>query len=516
MRPNRRRLILGAATAGGGLLLSSPAIAYRPRPVITHGVQCGDVDASSAVLWARSDRPARLRVELAATETFRNPRLVIGPDATVASDFTVKTLIDGLPSGQDVFYRITFENPDAPGCYSEPGIGRLRTGASARQNVTFLWTGDTAGQGWGSNPDWGGMRGYATMASQGADFLIHSGDGIYADAPFAAERRTPDGRVWRNLVTEATSKVAETLDEFRGYYRYNLSDENIRRFNASTPVFAQWDDHEVTDNWYPGEILRGDPRYTVQSVDLLAARAARAFHEYQPVRGHPDEPRRVYRRIGYGPLLDVFMIDLRSYRGPNGPNDQVAESDATALLGSAQSHWLRRELLASRATWKVIASDMPIGLVVHDDWRTKTGSEAIANRDGPPRGRELEVASLLRFIKHNRIRNTVWLTADVHYTAAHRYEPDHALFQDFEPFWEFVSGPIHAGTFGPADLDNTFGPRVVFQAHAPKGQANLPPWEGRQYFGHVAIDGQSGAMTVTLKDIADTALWSVMLLPESG
>ena len=159
---------------------------------------------------------------------------------------------------------------------------------------------------------------------------------------------------------------------------------------------------------------------------------------------------------------------------------------------------------------------MPIGLRIHDDWRTRSGSEGVANRDGPPRGRELEIAGLLRFIKHNRIRNVVWLTADVHYTAAHRYEPDRAVFQDFEPFWEFVSGPIHAGTFGPAELDNTFGPRVVFQAHAPAGQANLPPWEGLQYFGHVSIDGVSGTMTVTLKDIADTALWTVTLPPEPG
>ena len=92
-------MILGAAAAGGGLLLCRPAIAYRSRPVPTHGVQSGDADASSAVLWARADRPARVRAELAATERFRNPRVVVGPDATVASDFTVKLLVDGLPAG---------------------------------------------------------------------------------------------------------------------------------------------------------------------------------------------------------------------------------------------------------------------------------------------------------------------------------------------------------------------------------------------------------------------------------
>ena len=38
-------------------------------------------------------------------------------------------------------------------------------------------------------------------------------------------------------------------------------------------------------------------------------------------------------------------------------------------------------------------------------------------------GRELEIADLLRFIKIAGITNTVWLTADVHYTAAHYYDP---------------------------------------------------------------------------------------------
>ena len=65
-------------------------------------------------------------------------------------------------------------------------------------------------------------------------------------------------------------------------------------------------------------------------------------------------------------------------------------------------------------------------------------------------------------MKRAGVRNTVWLTADVHYTAAHYYNPDKAQFQEFDPFWEFVSGPFHAGTFGPNELDNTFGPEVRF------------------------------------------------------
>ena len=97
---------------------------------------------------------------------------------------------------------------------------------------------------------------------------------------------------------------------------------------------------------------------------------------------------------------------------------------------------------------------------------------------GPPLGRELEFAELFRFIRDQNIKNVVWLTADVHYTAAHRYDPNRAQFQEFAPFWEFVSGPLNAGTFGPNDLDATFGPEAVF-VKAPERRPGQPAALGR-------------------------------------
>jgi alkaline phosphatase D len=161
---------------------------------------------------------------------------------------------------------------------------------------------------------------------------------------------------------------------------------------------------------------------------------------------------------------------------------------------------------------------MPIGLLVPYDVDRKFGWEAIAQGDnGQPRGRELEIADILSFIKRAGVRNTVWLTADVHYTAAHYYDPNKAAFQDFEPFWEFVSGPLHAGTFGPADLDGTFGPQLMYVKAPSKEQGqNLPPSFDMQFFGHVAIDGANEVMTVTLKDWNDQSLWSTKLEPKFG
>ena len=89
------------------------------------------------------------------------------------------------------------------------------------------------------------------------------------------------------------------------------------------------------------------------------------------------------------------------------------------------------------------------------------------------------------------------------------------MFRNFEPFWEFVSGPLHAGTWGPGPLDNTFGPKAMFQKGCEEGQGeNLPPCFGLQFFGRVDIDGKTGVMTVTLKDVDNSDLWSVDIEPQ--
>ena len=157
---------------------------------------------------------------------------------------------------------------------------------------------------------------------------------------------------------------------------------------------------------------------------------------------------------------------------------------------------------------------MPLGLVVYDDSRARTGSDAVANGDnGAPLGRELEIADLLAFIKREAIRNVHWITADVHYAATHRYDPNRAQFADFLPFYEFVSGPLCAAGSGPSELDKTFGPHIVFQHAAPAGRSEIAPSEGGCHFGHVRIDGKSGAMTVTHRDALGGVLHAIDLAP---
>ena len=517
---SRRRFLFSSAIALSGLITANcsakdtsaqaPGIitSEKMRPKIPYGVASGDVNGNSAVIWSRSDKPARMIVDFATNESFKDAQRVIGPAALEVSDFTARINLNNLPRSEQIFYRVVFQDLTDVNTYSAPANGQLRI-PSEKEDIFFAWSGDTAGQGWGINPDLGGMKIYETIRQLKPDFFIHSGDYIYADGPLKTEVNLDDGTIWKNILTPEKSKVAETLKEFRGNYIYNLLDENVKRFNAEIPQLVQWDDHETVNNWYPGEIL-DDERYEIKSVSLLAARAKQAFMEYTPIRFNPKDPEQIYRSYEYRSNLQVFMLDQRSYRGPNTANRQQQPSLETAFLGNSQVRWLKNKLLNSSATWKVIASDMPIGLLVRDG---ETKFENASNGDGPPLGRELEIADLLRFIKQKNIRNVVWLTADVHYAAAHYYDPNKAQFSEFTPFWEFVAGPLNSGTFGPNQLDNTFGPQVKFQSVDSTMKPNRSPKDGLQFFGTVKINSQTRVMSVALHNLEGKNLYSVDLSP---
>lgn len=506
----RRRTLLTAGL-GAGVALAAPSSAtglvVSGRPRLTHGVMSGDVTTNSGVVWARSDVPGRL---VATVRSGRHVRVVRGGWATPDTDHTAKILLRGLRPGADHTVDLHFEGRH--GHAGERGRLHLVTGDPRRGATSFVWSGDTAGQGWGINPDLGGMIGYRAMHATNPDFFIHSGDTIYADGPIKESVAEPDGQVWRNIIIPEVTEVAQTLQQFRGRHRYNMMDSNVRAMYADVPVIAQWDDHETVNNWYPGEVL-DDPRYTQEKrVDVLAGRAKQAWREWQPIadsdttgRRGRDGRNRIYRTVPRGRHLDVFNLDMRTYKSPNTSN---IESGGTEILGREQREWLINELCRSRATWKVIAADLPIGLVVPDG----SAQESVSNADpGRPLGREREIAWLLRQIKRHCIRNVVWLTADVHYCAAHHYAPERAAFTDFDPFWEFVAGPISAGGFGPNALDATFGPRVDFQKF---GTTNQSPRAGNaHYFGHVDI-ADDGVMTVSLRTIRGEVLYTKRLEPQ--
>jgi alkaline phosphatase D len=232
------------------------------------------------------------------------------------------------------------------------------------------------------------------------------------------------------------SKVATSLDDYRG----NINTTCLTRicgFNAEVSIFV---------HWWPGEAFerRG---YDTTSALLLAARGCRVFPQFMPLRSAHQNRAASIEKSPTVRCSTCFCLICPVTRRRQTANEQYGPDATCSSPVSSPASGSSR----STATWKVIASDTPVGTIV--------GHARDALR---PLGRGIEIADLLSFTQHQAIRNTIWITADLHYTAAHYFDPNHAAFQDFEPFWEFVSGPIHAGTWTSCALDQTFGPQVVF------------------------------------------------------
>ena len=262
------------------------------RPQITHGVQSGDVGADGGVVWARADRPSQMMVEVATTKSFKNARAAAA-DRGAARERLHRENAAGK-SSRRAGHLLSRPLP-RPLAYRRHRASRSSAASAPRpadrRDVSFVWGGDVAGQGWGINPDDGGMVTFATMRKHRPDFLLHSGDTIYADGVIPSEVKLADGKIWKNVTIPEKAKVAETLDEFRAAHKYNFLDENVRAFNAEVPIFVQWDDHEVTNNW---SAVEGASR-RLQGARHLAARRARGARLPRDV-----SDAREHRRAGPG------------------------------------------------------------------------------------------------------------------------------------------------------------------------------------------------------------------------
>jgi alkaline phosphatase D len=162
-----------AALAGSRILAKPYLSRAADRPQIRCGVQSGDVDASSAVVWSRADRPSRMRVATSTVESFKTILGAASADAQPDCDLAAKLALNDLPAGQDIFYRVWFEDI-ASGVAGEARIGRFRTAPRGNDSISFVWSGDVAGQGWGIDIARGGYRSYRTMLANRPDFFIHS------------------------------------------------------------------------------------------------------------------------------------------------------------------------------------------------------------------------------------------------------------------------------------------------------------------------------------------------------
>jgi alkaline phosphatase D len=481
--PAATLLALGAARTGG---------AAAQGPAVTHGVAVGDVRADSAVLWARTDRPATLQVALSGGGHAPIPPVLVDAE----HDFTGRVALTGLRPATTYRYTVRFRGGDRG-----PGVRGAFTTAAAADDaapVRLAFGGDLAGQ----NVCRDAAEGFPIFEAVRAfrpDVFVGLGDMVYADNLCAAVGRYGNAQVPGDFVEAATTA------EFWKHWRYTRADTGLQRLLAETAYVGVWDDHEVVNDFGPLHDTRSTPPYT-PGVRLLPL-GLRAFLDYTPIGSSPETPKRLYRSLRYGKHLQLFVLDTRQYRDANGALDSAGRPKT--MLGREQLTWLQEQLAGSDATWKVVVSSVPMSIPT--GFPPANGRDGWANFDQET-GFEQELLAILDHARDHGVRNLLWITTDVHFAEAFRYRP----FADDPDFvvHELATGPMNAGIFPVRDVDPTLAPEVLAFVGPPSAEA-VGTWEDAKRwftFGALEIE-EDGALTARIVDTAGTTRHELELDP---
>jgi alkaline phosphatase D len=437
---------------------------------ISHGVAAGDVTSHSAVLWARSSFPGLMNVQVDTDPGFKHPRPSAHPaSAMEAEDYTASLKVDGLQPGTMYYYRIWLTSgvDQLPPLVSSPRTGSFKTAPDSATSapVHFLWGGHLGGQSYCRRAG----KGYAIfskMQEQNPDFFIALGNMIYADE--GCPRGGPDGEgLWQNepgdfpgVTDEAISwaDAGRVRDIYWKHWRYDRADRHFQRFLANTPMYSQWNDHEVLNDFGADWSYWNRATKDREGFRELVIEGRDAFFQYAPIDRSQVDLNRIYRSFRWGKDLELFLVDTRSYRSRNELPDTPANQKT--MLGDEQREWLRRGLLHSTATWKVVSCDaamsVPTGTEdgARDGWASGGGTDST--------GFERELLDLLSSLDAGRVTNLVFLTSDLPWAAEIRYGKD--LNGDGAPLvcYELAAGPLSAQRGRPVPLDPTLEPSLLY------------------------------------------------------
>ena len=397
------------------------------KRVFRHGVASGDPLPGSVVLWTRvtpteaatpgsGKGPAVAVVwEVARDAEFRHVvrrgRFDTGPDR----DHTVKVDADRLRP--DTWYHYRFRLGDAVS-----PTGRTRTAPAATADVPRLRVGVVSC----SHFEEGYFAAYRHLAArQDLDAVLHLGDYLY-------EREPGEGKVRSH---DPAHEIVSLSDYRRRHAQYK-ADPDLQRLHARVPFIATWDDHEVTnDSWRDGAENHdaGEGSYQARK-----ARAHRVYDEWMPVRmggtTQTGDGTRLFRRLQWGRLADINMLDLRSYRDemvttpapfPLPQLQTEADDPDRTMTGNRQMAWLKKVLLREQTQWKLIGNSVMIAPLSFAQLpkdavaaiNTVTGE---VPSDGVPLnldqwdGYTADRRELYRHIVEHQVSDTVFLTGDIH------------------------------------------------------------------------------------------------------
>jgi alkaline phosphatase D len=409
-----RRELLNVAWKVGAAAIAQPIVSSRvlAQPLFrsypfTLGVASGDPWPDSVVLWTRlAPEPlegggmpmANVEVgwEIARDRTFAS---VVQKGVAIARPelgHSVHVEPKGLEPGREYFYRFRVGAEVSQ-------TGRTKTAPAEGMPVDRLRFAVCGC----SHYEVGYFTAFRHLAAEQFDFVFHTGDYIY-------EGRSDGGRN-PALVRQHQGSEIYTLVDYRNRYAQYKSDPDLRAAHASAPFVVTWDDHEV-DNDYAGDL---DENGTPPEVFLLRRAAAyQAFYEMMPLRAAamPSGPSlRLYRRLPFGNLLDLTVLDTRQYRsdqacgGTTATGCTAADDPSRTILGAAQEQWLFEQLAQSRATWTTIGQQVPT--FVRDMVKANPkGRFSMDKWDGYTTSRHRLYARL----KETKAPNPIVLSGDVH------------------------------------------------------------------------------------------------------
>ncbi len=351
-------------------------LAAGHSPLI-HGPMVGDITDSGAKFWIRTAGPAEFRVELMEIVYGGEPKKIKSPtvQTTAESDFTAVAEVKGL-------------SPNS--IYACDVVGNL-TGAKKRafsKSLRGFRTFPPAGKGGRFSVVFGGGAGYTpkyermwnTIGSHDPIAMLLLGDNVYIDAPKDPARQ-------------------------RYCYYRRQSRPEWRKLVAATGVYAIWDDHDFGTNDCSGGPKIDSPPWKRKVWNVFR-------HNWvNPSYGGGRERPGCWFSFNIGDV-EFFMLDCRYYR-----DDKANPPD---MLGDVQEAWLKKQLNASRATFKVIASSVPMAE------GTKPGWGGRDTWDGFVKQRE----RIFSFIEENAISGVFIISADRHRSDAWRIErPGYDLYE---------------------------------------------------------------------------------------
>jgi len=424
MNIDRRRMLASMGLLGAGSMLSVPAFASRVTEYpFTLGVASGDPWPDGFVIWTRlAPQPLQpgsgmwgtihsVAWEVADDYRFQNVVRKGVADAMPELGHSVHVDLTGLEPARPYWYRFLIDGHVSP-------VGKARTAPLAHADVAALRIGVAGCQ----NYEHGFFTAYKYMAGEDLDAIFHYGDYIYEGA------RGKRGDI--PLVREHVGPEPVRLDDYRLRHALYKLDPDLQAAHASTAFMMTYDDHEVDNNWAADKDQDGtDP------AEFLVRRfsALQGWYENMPVRA-AQLPRnggiQMFRRLDYGKLLRVHLLDTRQYR-----DDQICEQPGQVncrdvatyqtgqILGDRQQQWLGDGLDTQRG-WNLIAQQ-----VVVMPYDRGGGSESADPGGDSWRGYPESRRRLVKSIQDKQLSNVIISTGDVHqnivgYLPAREEEPD--------------------------------------------------------------------------------------------